>query len=100
MMNTNDSFSDFFKSLIVQVIATQKELDSRDNEDNSAPPPSNDSSSVETLNVREVAKLLDCCVGSVWNYCKKGKLKNYKIGKKVFFIKKEVLEALKINQDA
>ncbi len=49
----------------------------------------------KVLTRREVAKLFSCDPTTVDNWVKKGKLIKYGLGKRVYFLKNEVLEAMK-----
>ncbi len=50
---------------------------------------------METLNRREVAELLHVTTQTVINYTKKGILKSYKVGRRVLYLKEEVVAVIK-----
>ena len=50
---------------------------------------------METLNRREVAELLHVTTQTVINYTKKGVLKSYKVGRRVLYLKEEVVAVIK-----
>lgn len=50
---------------------------------------------METLNRREVAALLHVTTQTVINYTKKGILKSYKVGRRVLYLKEEVVAVIK-----
>ena len=50
---------------------------------------------LETLTRREVAELLHVTKQTVINYTKKGMLKSYKVGRRVLYLKDEVVAVIK-----
>ena len=50
---------------------------------------------METLNRREVAELLHVTTQTVINYTKKGILKSYKVGRRVLYLKEEIIAVIK-----
>ena len=53
---------------------------------------------LETLTRREVAELLHVTKQTVINYTKSGLLKSYKMGRRVLYLKEEVLAVIKEQQ--
>lgn len=52
----------------------------------------------ETLTRKDVAELLHVTTQTVINYTKKGLLKSYKLGRRVLYLKDEVLAVIKEQQ--
>ena len=50
---------------------------------------------LETLTRREVAELLHVTTQTVINYTKKGILKSYKVGRRVLYLKEEIIAVIK-----
>lgn len=50
---------------------------------------------LETLTRREVAELLHVTTQTVINYTKKGILKSYKVGRRVLYLKEEIVAVIK-----
>lgn len=55
----------------------------------------------EYLTRNEVAELLKCELSTIWLWCKKGKLKTYGIGNRIYFKRNEIelaITCLRVNK--
>lgn len=77
-----EEYINLTKKLIAEAVATLKQLPTSENEDETE------------FNISELAKFLRCSKVSIHNYKKLG-MPFYKIGRKVLFKKKEVLDFMK-----
>ena len=55
----------------------------------------NKTSSPEYLTINEVSKLFKCSLPTIWSWRKKGYLKAYSIGRRIFFKSNEIENSLK-----
>lgn len=54
---------------------------------------------METCNIKETAALLKCCINTVKNLVRKGRLQGGKVGRKWIFLKEDIYKAIRESQN-
>ncbi|MBC8319097.1 MAG: helix-turn-helix domain-containing protein [Bacteroidetes bacterium] len=51
------------------------------------------------LTRKEAAQLLNCNLVTFWRYTRDGRFPYYRVGRKMFFKRSEILDAIRVNND-